>query len=156
MKMMRMPRSIQAVNISVNSGETAVRTALEKLQKALAPLNFAPEELGSIELVMAEALNNIVEHAYPEGSPAGPIRIRATHKSDGLHLTVVDEGLGMPEGKLPLGAPANVDVDFFDLPEGGFGWFLIKDLAKDVEYKRLGWENHLKLRLAVGVNDDSA
>ncbi|MEP1536050.1 MAG: ATP-binding protein [Paracoccaceae bacterium] len=150
-----MPRPIKAVNISVTSGEMAVRTALEKLQTALKPLDLAPEESGAVELVMAEALNNIVEHAYPEGSPAGPIRIRATHKSDGLHLTVVDEGLGMPDGKLPLGAPAQVDVDLFDLPEGGFGWFLIKDLAKDVEYKRLGWENHLKLRIIVGIKDET-
>ena len=150
-----MSRSIKAVNITVNSGEMAVRTALEKLQAALSPLKLTPEEAGSVELVMAEALNNVVEHAYPKGSPPGPIRVQATHKGDGLHLSVVDEGIGMPEGKLPLGIPAQVDVDFFDLPEGGFGWFLIKDLAKDVEYKRLGWENHLTLRLAVGLKDDS-
>ncbi|MEP3847126.1 MAG: ATP-binding protein [Paracoccaceae bacterium] len=150
-----MSRSIKAVNITVNSGDMAVRTALEELQTALSPLMLSPEEAGSVELVMAEALNNIVEHAYPKGSPQGPIRVRATHNSDGLHLSVVDEGMGMPDGKLPLGVPAQVDVDFFDLPEGGFGWFLIKDLAKDVEYKRLGWENHLTLRLAVGLKDDS-
>ncbi len=148
-----MPRSIPAVNISVTSGETAVRTALKELFEALSPLNLGPEECGSVELVMAEALNNIVEHAYPEGSPAGPIRIRAAQKNDGLHFTVVDEGLGMPDGKLPLGVANEVDVDFFDLPEGGFGWFLIKDLAHDVEYKRLGWENHLRLRMAVGIED---
>ncbi|MEL7081583.1 MAG: ATP-binding protein, partial [Pseudomonadota bacterium] len=57
----------------------------------------------------------------------------------------------MPDGETPLGRPANLNVDKMDLPEGGFGWFLIKDLAKDVDYKRVGWENRLSLRLAVAT-----
>ena len=50
-----------------------------------------------------------------------------------------------------LGKPANLDVAFEDLPEGGFGWFLIQDLAKDVLYARVENENRLSLRLAVGI-----
>jgi serine/threonine-protein kinase RsbW len=43
-------------------------------------------------------------------------------------------------------------VDLMDLPEGGFGWFLIKDLAKDVVYARVEGENRLQLRVAVAVH----
>ena len=43
------------------------------------------------------------------------------------------------------------DVPMQDMPEGGFGWFLIKDLAKDVTYHRVKAENHLSLRLAVAI-----
>jgi serine/threonine-protein kinase RsbW len=57
----------------------------------------------------------------------------------------------MPDGQLPLGQPTAVDVDLMDLPEGGFGWFLIQDLARDVTYVRVGSENRLDMRLAVGL-----
>lgn len=43
----------------------AVRKALKELLDGLAPLDLDIEEMGTVELVMAEALNNIVEHAYP-------------------------------------------------------------------------------------------
>ena len=57
----------------------------------------------------------------------------------------------MPNGQLPLGMAQDVDVDMMDLPDGGFGWFLIKDLAKDVRYHRIGEVNQLDLRLAVAI-----
>ncbi len=139
------------IRISVQSGQLAVRDALKKLLEGLGPLSLDIEEAGTVELVMAEALNNIVEHAYPEGDPVGPISITCEHGRDGLHLTVTDRGRGMPNGCTPLGAPVEVDVAVADMPEGGFGWFLIKDLAKDVSYQRVAPENRLSLRLAVAL-----
>ena len=66
-------------------------------------------------------------------------------------MTVVDTGRAMPDGRTPLGAAVDTDVPMQDMPEGGFGWFLIKDLAKDVTYHRVKAENHLSLRLAVAI-----
>jgi len=149
---MSLVSQLPVFRISVQSSEMAVREALQKLLDGLRPLTLDVEESGTVELVMAEALNNIVEHAYPPGDPAGPISITCTHAKDGLHLTVVDRGRGMPDGQTPLGAAANLDVDLCDMPEGGFGWFLIKDLAKDVAYIRIEPENHLTLRLAVAMS----
>jgi len=62
-----------------------------------------------------------------------------------------DSGRPMPEEKLPMAVQADVDVDMFDLPEGGFGWFLIQDLAKDVDYAYEKGKNILDLRLAVAM-----
>ncbi|WP_415401264.1 ATP-binding protein [Tateyamaria sp. SN3-11] len=149
---MTLVSQLPAFRVSVQSGELAVREALKKILDGLGPLSLDVEEAGTVELVMAEALNNVIEHAYPAGDPKGPISITCTHARDGLHLTVVDRGRGMPDGQTPLGAAANVDVDLCDMPEGGFGWFLIKDLAKDVTYARVEPENRLSLRLAVAMS----
>ena len=46
----------------------------------------------------------------------------------------------MPNGQPPFGFAPDVTVALDDLPEGGFGWFLIKDLARDVSYERQGNE----------------
>ena len=143
--------NLPSIGISVQSGQLAVRDALGKLLDGLAPLSLDIEEIGTVELVMAEALNNIVEHAYPDGDATGSIDITCEHENDGLHLCVIDRGRGMPDGRTPLGARVEVDVALNDMPEGGFGWFLIRDLAKDVTYRRIGSENHLNLRLAVAM-----
>ena len=138
-------------DLCVQSSELAVREALEGVITGLDPLALDVEEVTTVELVLAEALNNIVEHAYPEGSEGGIIAIRCNHKNDGLHVTMKDEGNTMPDGQMPIGMAPNVDVDVMDMPEGGFGWFLIKDLAKDIRYRREGQANMLDLRLAVAL-----
>lgn len=140
-----------SVEISVHSSTFAARDALDRFFAALGPLELEPEERSTVELVLAEALNNIVEHAHPAVACEGPIRIKGRHLRDGLHIHIVDEGLAMPDGQTPLGLPPRVDVDLLDLPEGGFGWFLIKDLAKDVAYARINGENRLQLRVAVAL-----
>ncbi|MEL6464094.1 MAG: ATP-binding protein [Pseudomonadota bacterium] len=142
---------LPAFHVSVTNGQMAVRDALKQLLDGLKPLALDVEEAGTVELVMAEALNNIVEHAYSKGDTVGQIRITCEHGRDGLRMTVMDTGRAMPEGQTPVGKAADIDVDLCDMPEGGFGWFLIKDLAKDVTYQRHNTENQLNLRLAVAV-----
>ena len=139
-------------NVAVNSGTFAAREAISQLMDKLSPLQLDIEESGTFELVIAEALNNVVEHGYPDPAKGGPIKIDCSHQTNGLHVNIVDQGLPMPDGKTPLGLAAEVDVDFMDVPEGGFGWFLIKDLAKDVHYERQGDKNFLSLRVAIAVS----
>ena len=147
--------TLPPVHICVQSSDMAVRTALKELLLGLEPLDLGIDDAGTVELVMAEALNNIVEHAYPAGDAAGPIDITCKHAPDGLHLVVVDRGRAMPGCQLPAGATVDLDVAFHDMPEGGFGWFLIKDLANEVRYERVQWENRLMFRLAVATQADS-
>ncbi len=139
-------------NVQVQSGPFAVRQLLEAVTDDLKPLGLDMEELGTIEIVLAEALNNVVEHAYPEGHAAGPIDIHMDAQPDGLHFRIEDIGQPMPDGHAPIGKQADLNVDLMDLPEGGFGWFMIRDLAKDVEYERKANRNVLTLRIAVATD----
>lgn len=142
-------KTLQPFEVCVQSGQMAVREALAQFFDALKPLELDVEEAGTIELVLAEVLNNIVEHAYPPSAPEGPITIRCALRPDGLTLHIVDKGAVMPDGRLPLGELPSLEVEQQDLPEGGFGWFLIQHLARDVSYTRANDENHLRLRLAL-------
>jgi len=136
--------------ITLQNTAFAVRDALSEIRVALDPLELNTEDHGTVELVLAEALNNIVEHAYASNATDKQIAMHCSYKEDGLHVEIIDQGAEMPGGIAPLGAPVTLDVAFEDLPEGGFGWFLIKDLAKDVSYTRQNGENRLNLRLDVG------
>ena len=123
----------------------AVRTALGSALSGLRYLELNEEDSGTVELVLAEAMNNVVEHAY--AGTSGVIELRVANCTDGLFCEVLDDGAGMeglPSGDDPSdGPPAPVE----DMPEGGFGWFLIRSLARDLSYAREHGRNRLSFRI---------
>ncbi|GAA6188773.1 hypothetical protein NBRC116596_18360 [Litorivita sp. NS0012-18] len=136
------------VLLNFPSGEFAVRKALAAILSGLEFLDLDTEERGTVELVLAEVLNNVVEHAYGAQTP-GWIEVACAHRADGLHFAIRDEGKELPKGSLPIGKLPEFGDDLAALPEGGFGWFLIQDLAKDVVYRRVGNRNTLTLRISI-------
>ncbi|KAA8609554.1 hypothetical protein AL036_03615 [Salipiger aestuarii] len=99
-----------------------------------------------VELVLAEALNNIVEHAYSE-CPDGGIMLRMTAGPEFADLTLQDRGTAMPDYRIPAGRIVELGNRCDDLPEGGFGWYLIRTLAEDICYSRENDENRLEIRI---------
>lgn len=131
--------------LTVQSDPLAVRAALLELTDGLIRRGVPGAALGSIELVLAEVLNNVVEHAYARGT--GPIEITLTPTGRHLQCRVCDQGRGMPQNALPKAAEIAVDGPIADLPEGGFGWTLIHKLADDIAYTRAGDTNRLTFRI---------
>ena len=127
----------------------AVRNALTRTLAALKNLELTLEERGTVELILAEALNNIVEHANAE-NPNGMIELQITPTKGGLCCKLRDDGKPIPEGKLPVDSSLLRNCDVSDLPEGGFGWFIIQNLAHDLKYIRSNGMNVLFFRIAVG------
>lgn len=124
----------------------AVRAALATLLADPLLAQLDTDLRDRTELLLAEVLNNIVEHAY--GGQPGPIRLRLHQSALGLHVMAEDEGQPMPAHCLPPGALPPLQGD---LPEGGFGWYLIRSLATALSYDRSRHGN--RLSLLVPVND---
>jgi serine/threonine-protein kinase RsbW len=124
----------------------AVREALAALIHGPILASVPDDERGTAELVLAEALNNIVEHAYAQGP--GDIEVTIRRVQGDLDCRIVDSGLPMPDDDPPQGRLPVQDPD--DLPEGGFGWFLIRTLSRDLRYARNGCSNELTFRLDAG------
>ena len=112
----------------------AVRAALAQVMARLAPLGLTEDCRGQTELVLAEVLNNVVEHAY--AAQPGPILLEMRVEGSSLACRVRDEGLPMPDGIPPAGGQALLDVPLDSMPEGGFGWFLIRSLTRNLRYVR--------------------
>jgi serine/threonine-protein kinase RsbW len=121
----------------------AIREGLQGLfaLDLLKPLT--EESRDAAEIVLAEVLNNVVEHAYSQYP--GKIEVWVMRREDFLFIRMEDDGLPMPGGDLPGGRMIKVD----DLPEGGFGWFLIRNLSHELTYQRDGKHNILSLCIGV-------
>jgi serine/threonine-protein kinase RsbW len=143
------------------SSDRETRAALADLCGQLALRGLDEDDLGTLELILAEALNNVTEHAYgPEGGPVevslillgrggGDTDVGSSGPNGRILCEVRDYGRPMPPGGppgpgLPLIAPPD------HLPEGGFGWHIIRCLVSQLSYERLGNSN--RLRMAVGVS----
>ncbi len=132
-----------------------VRLAIDKAMLTLGPLELTDEEASSIQIVLAEALNNVVEHAYPANEP-GEVKLVLRHGRAGLLIEIRDTGKPMPNGRTPLGTHPSESQPQEPLPEGGFGWFLIRQLARDLVYDRENGENFLIFRMTVGTRAPKA
>ncbi|KEO54171.1 ATP-binding protein [Thioclava pacifica] len=122
----------------------ALRSALARFIRVM-----TEEEAGTLELILAEVLNNIVEHSYRD-SGKGHVTLSIVRDGRGLSCSVSDDGIALPPGCLgPEPSNGSDRPDPESLPEGGFGWFLIRDLATDLGYHREDGRNLLAFRLPI-------
>ncbi|CTQ49541.1 ATP-binding protein [Jannaschia donghaensis] len=100
----------------------------------------------TVRLVLAEILNNIAEHAVPEHD--GEILLVVSSDRGRLHILTEDGGRALPTGLLGAANLPDMGQTVDDLPEGGFGWFIIHTLVDDMVYERDGGMNRLSFSLA--------
>lgn len=125
---------------AVQSTFVAVRATLETLLGDLRKAGTDAEDIGTIELVLAETLNNVVEHAYSE-APDNVFVLGCSLGDADACFRIIDHGAAMPGLALPEGKLPSADLPVEDLPEGGFGWYLIHMMTEDLVYKRLDNRN---------------
>ncbi len=126
------------------SGDIATRETLIEVTEALTAAGLSHDDVANAELILAEALNNIVEHAY--AGTEGPIDLKIDIGRDGLDCALGDQGREAPIGYPPDPPLPEIDPPF-ELPEGGFGWHIIRCLTTDLRYRREGAWNMLSFRV---------
>jgi serine/threonine-protein kinase RsbW len=130
--------------VVIPADPVTVRDGLKALFDTILLRSLPEDGRGTAEIVLAEALNNIVEHAYARQS--GDIEITLDLRGQDLVCRILDSGLPMPKDGLPEGRLVTL-AETATLPEGGFGWFLIRTLSRDLDYRREGGRNLLSFRL---------
>ncbi len=141
--------SVQSLHLVFPADPGAVRDGLARMMAAPPLSGLSDDDRGTAEVVLAEVLNNIAEHAY--AGRAGTVAVTLVPVLGGLDCLVVDQGLAMPGNQLPAGKLiAGPETPVADLPEGGFGWHLIRVLTRDLAYARTDGCNRLSFTLPNG------
>lgn len=139
--------TLHKIELTLPGNAMAVRTALKSVLGQLSESGLSESDCGITELVLAEVLNNVVEHAYSAGDP-GPIELDIRQTGSILACRITDHGHPMPSEQLPTVSQGDLSCDPQDLPEGGWGWLIIHELAEDVLYTRRNGRNLLKFTLS--------
>ena len=86
----------------------------------------------SLNLAMEEAVVNVMDYAYPEGTE-GEVDIEAIADEAQLHFTISDSGMPFdPTARAEVDTTAGVE----ERPIGGLGIHLIRRIMDSVKYKR--------------------
>ncbi len=133
----------------IKSRQPAVTCVVAGMETSLLENGLDEELTSEICLVVAEALNNVVEHAYRYAED-GDIEIGVSLEKSLLTIEINDFG---PPFNLPeASGPAEINgQELANLPEGGFGWNLILMLTDDVSLNRRNNRNYLTLRKKIAL-----
>jgi serine/threonine-protein kinase RsbW len=143
-------REPETLRAELTATVQAVRDALVNLTARLAS-RMPRAECEVLELALGEVLTNIARHAYDPCAP-GPVTVSIWLDEGGAHCTVTDLGRPFPVGLLSGETWRRLPERTEDLPEGGFGWPLIRSLARDLRYRRDMGVNQLSFRVAAGAH----
>lgn len=126
-----------------------IQNSIEELHRVLLFLEQLEEEwqlpagsLVPINLVLEEALSNVIFYAYEDES-RHEIRIDFEYADNQLDVTIIDRG--KPFDPTQKEDP-DIDLPVEERPIGGLGIFLIRKIMDEVSYERLGEENILRMR----------
>ena len=137
------------LHLTFPASPSDVRENLARMLAAMPLAGLSDSGRGIAEIVLAEVLNNIAEHAYAD--KAGPVTVTLRDTAQGIGCLVVDQGTPLPGGLLPDGTlPPQTGLALADLPEGGFGWHLIRRLTLGLAYTRTAGANRLGFLLLRG------
>jgi sigma-B regulation protein RsbU (phosphoserine phosphatase) len=96
----------------------------------------------SLNLAMEEAVVNVMEYAYPEGTQ-GKVDISASVEGDDVIFVISDSGTAFdPTAK----ADVDVNQEVEDRPIGGLGIHLVRKIMDSVKYERKEGKNILTLQ----------
>jgi len=108
-------------------------------------LGFPEKQLQEIELVLEEALVNIIEYAYPADRP-GTLTMEVKRENGGhLKLRLKDRGVRFNP---LLRTDPDLDAGLMERPIGGLGIVLMKKLTDEISWHRENEENCLTITFA--------
>ena len=129
-------------SLCIRSTRAAVRRAACFCRDACIGL-LNESECHAVELAITEACNNIVSHAYTEASDL-PIWLTVQRREDSIYFRIEDcasVSFQIDE----VGTPPFQWESIQDVPEGGWGIFLIRSAMDKVRHTREDGRNRLEL-----------
>ena len=104
-------------------------------------LSLAPDVVFNLNLVLEEAVVNIINYAYPKEEHQS-IYLSATLHEGSIILVLTDTGVEFD----PTMAPeADITLSAEERPIGGLGIFLIRQIMNEVRYDRIDDKNVLTM-----------
>ena len=104
-------------------------------------LSLTPELIFNLNLVLEEAVSNVILYAYPKGE-SQEISLVANATENNLVFLLTDSGKEFDPTQAP---DADVTLSAEERQIGGLGIFLIRQIMNTVEYQRIDGKNVLTL-----------
>jgi serine/threonine-protein kinase RsbW len=127
-----------AVELIISSDPRWLRMVRVMMQEFARQAGFGERERREITIAVDEALANVIKHSY-KGDHKGAVSLTCAVADGHLEVVLKDQGEAFDQQGFRLQPP---DA----LRAGGRGTFLIHSTMDEVEYRRAGDTNVLRLR----------
>ena len=104
-------------------------------------LNLTPDLVFNLNLVLEEAVSNVILYAYPK-EESQEISLLAKMSGSNLVFVLTDSGKEFDPTQAP---DADITLSAEERQIGGLGIFLIRQIMNTVEYQRIDGKNVLTL-----------
>ena len=103
--------------------------------------SLAPDVVFNLNLVLEEAVVNVINYAYPKEEHQS-IYLSATLHDGSIVFVLTDTGKEFDPTQAP---EADITLSAEERPIGGLGIFLIRQIMNEVKYQRIDGKNVLTL-----------
>ena len=104
-------------------------------------LHLTPDLVFNLNLVLEEAVSNVILYAYPKGEQQ-EISLSANVSDNNLVFVLTDSGKEFDPTQAP---DADITLSAEERQIGGLGIFLIRQIMNQIEYQRIDGKNVLTL-----------
>ena len=104
-------------------------------------LDLTPDLVFNLNLVLEEAISNVILYAYPKGEQQ-EISLSANVSDNNLVFVLTDSGKEFDPTQAP---DADITLSAEERQIGGLGIFLIRQIMNQIEYQRIDGKNVLTL-----------
>lgn len=104
-------------------------------------ISLSPDVVFNINLVLEEAVVNVINYAYPKEEHKS-IYVSAKLHEGSIVLVITDTGV---EFDPTLSPEVDITLSADERPIGGLGIFLIRQIMNEVKYERIDGKNILTL-----------
>ncbi len=133
-----------ALVLELGSERQALEPARLAVHAFLQPHGLSEATVFDVELVLEEALMNVIWHGY--GGQAGQrIGLRVRLETDQVLIEIDDDGIAFDP--LSVARPA-LPSSIGEARPGGLGLLLLRERAAAVDYRREDGRNHLRVAVA--------
>ena len=147
-----MPASFNdnAVEIVLDNKLGYERVAMACAASFAKMMGFSDERIEDLKTMVAEATINAIQHGNKD-RPDAKVAMSMNLKDGALHIAVADSGGGIKD--LPPKPDIGRIIEKLD-PPTGFGTFLIKQLADEVEFNEMTDGGHMvKMAIRLQTSD---
>lgn len=139
----------RALHIGCRADLKVVRQSLQRIHHFLTMQDLPSEMIEDLDLVLSEAMANIVLHGNLDTD--GMIECSLMVRDLSVDCRLSDTGAAFDPAGVGLAAPEPMAFS-----QGGYGWFLIRSLTRQIAYAREGARNVLcfSMRRCAGCGSD--
>jgi serine/threonine-protein kinase RsbW len=119
-----------------------VSTSIQGLCKLTA---LSPVAIDDVQLCVAEGINNVIKHSYAN-QVGHEVIITVTLRKELIMIEISNDGSAMDPRLLRIvTAPSTDNLPIEQLPEGGWGLYIIKTKMDEVTYHNEGQTHTLRM-----------